>query len=125
MRPAVWLLPILLGACSAPAPPARTVEDFMEEPAVMQGVIEACNADQQRAARDVECTNARMALERKAVAEDAQHKQERDAQSEKLREQVREREREAQRQAELNRKPGFDPYTSPVTVDTPPAPAKP
>jgi hypothetical protein len=101
------------------------VEDFMEEPAVMQGVLKACEADQPRAARDVECINARMALERKASAEDAQRKQERDAQSEKLREQVRERDREAQRQAELKRKPGFDPYSSPVTVDTPPAPAKP
>jgi hypothetical protein len=125
MRPVVWLLPILLGACSAPPPPARTVEDFMEEPAVMQGVIGACDADKQRAAHDVECANARMALERKSVAEDAKHKQDLDAQSEKLREQIREREREAQRQAEQNRKPGFDPYSSPVTVDTPPAPAKP
>ena len=125
MRAAVWLLPILLGACSAPPPPARTVEDFMEEPAVMQGVLKACEANKQRAEHDVECINARMALERKASAEDAQHKQELDAQSEKLREQVREREREAQRQAELKRKPGFDPYSSPVTVDTPPAPAKP
>jgi hypothetical protein len=125
MRPAVWLLPILLGACSAPPPPARTVEDFMEEPAVMQGVLKACEADKQRAARDVECNNARMALERGATAEDAKHKGELDAQSEKMREQIREREREAQRQAELKRKPGFDPYSSPVTVETPPAPAKP
>jgi len=97
----------------------------MAEPAVMQGVINACNADKQRAATDVECTNARMALERMGAAEEAKNKQDLEAQSEKLREQARERDREAQRQAEQNRPPAFDPYHSPVTLDTPPAPAKP
>ena len=125
VRSAVLCL-VLLAACEPPPPHPRSVEDFQDEPAVAQGVLARCMANKAAAARDVECENARVAMERGAVAEDAKHVGDKQVSEEKAREEIlarREAERRATEARSMNKK--FDPYSSPVGEEPPPAPGPP
>jgi hypothetical protein len=121
-----WIVGVLaavaVAGCDSPEPRARTVNDFADDPAMLQGAIARCDADKRAAAKDVECTNARLAMERLGKAEDAKHGDARDAEFERLRAQRRARE-EAEKRAAAAANPPFDPYTAPVAAE--PAPSQP
>ncbi len=108
--------------CGAPTP--HTVSELADDPLLLQGIMERCAADKRAAAADVECTNARLAIERAAAAEESKHTNERGADFERQREQHRLQEEQRRRAAE-RAQPGFDPYSSPVSVDKPADSTKP
>lgn len=121
MKQVVWMLAVLLLAgCEKPEPRARSVAELAADPVVLQGVVARCAEDRLAAARDPECGNARLAMERLA-AEQATAQRDRKVQEfERLREERRRRE-EAERLARERAEPKFDPYSSPVMTDPPPA----
>ena len=113
-----------VAGCGAPQPPPRTVPELAADPILLQGIIARCATNPGTAAQQVECANARLAVERVAREEEANRSGQRDTAFEHLREQRRLQEEQSRRAAE-RAQPGFDPYSSPVTSDKPPEPAKP
>jgi hypothetical protein len=123
-RPAALMLALVAG-CSSPKPPPHTVPELAADPQLLQGIMARCAAMGRRAAEaDVECANARLAVERVGAAEESKHTDERGAEFERQREQRRQQE-EQRRRATERAQPGFDPYSSPVGGEKPPEPAKP
>ena len=112
---------LMLGACGAPAPRPRTVDDLAADPVVLQGLVARCAADRHAAASDPECANARQAAERLGSALDAEQSRAHDQEFERQREQRRAAE-DAQRRAAAEAQPHFDPYSTPIPM-APPAPA--
>lgn len=110
--------------CGAPAPPPHSVQELAGDPALLQGVVARCAADRHAAATDVECANARLAVERLGAEEESKRSGERGVEFERQREQRRVQEEQKRRAAE-RAQPGFDPYSSPVTGDKPEDPARP
>ena len=123
-----WILGVLVAVtavgCGAPEPAPRTVNDLAEDPAVLQGLLARCEADKRAKFNDVECANARRALDRRGIAEDSSHNTERDAEFERQRA-ARRAHDDAQRSAASQAAPKFDPYSSPVASEPPPSPPKP
>lgn len=120
---ATLVLTVVAG-CGAPNPPPHTVPELAEDPELLQGIIVRCAANKRLAETDVECENARAALERVAKAEESKHVDERGAEFERQRQLRRLQEEQSKRAAE-RAQPGFDPYSSPVATDKPADPAKP
>ncbi len=122
MRPfVIWVAAIALAslaACESPAPVPHTVPELAADPVLREGILARCAADKHAAAHDVECANARLAVERTAVEEDSKHTGERGAEFERQREQLRLLDEQRRRAAERS-KPGFDPYSSPVATEKP------
>lgn len=109
-----------VAACAPPKTPSRTMEELLADPVELQAVVDRCDANPTRAATDLECANARRAVEKKAADEDAQKAVRKQAEFERLRAERRAQEDRQQQAAEAANKP-FDPYATPVTPD-PPAP---
>jgi hypothetical protein len=120
----VLSLAAALVGCGAPKPSPHTVAELVADPILLQGIVVRCSGDKRAAASDLECTNARLALERVGAAEEAERVGPRGAEFQRQREQRRQQEEQGRRAAE-RAQPGFDPYTSPVTTDKPEASAKP
>lgn len=121
---ATTLMLVGVAACSAPKPPPHTVAELSDDPVLLEGIVARCAADKRAAAGDLECANARLAVERIGAAEESKHVGERGAESERQRQQRRLQEEQDRRAAE-RAQPGFDPYTSPVASEKPQEPAKP
>jgi len=119
---ATFLLPLVAG-CEAPKPPPYTVTELAGDAQLLQGIAARCAADK-HAATDVECTNARLAIERVAAEGEAKRTAEHDAAFERQRERRRLQDEQSARAAE-RAQPGFDPYSSPVATDKAADPAKP
>jgi hypothetical protein len=115
---------VLVAACGAPKPPPHTVPELAADPALLQGIVARCAADKRAAAGDVECANARLAVERIGADEESKHVGERGAEFERQREQRRLQEAQSRRAAE-RAQPAFDPYSSPVASEKLQEPAKP
>jgi hypothetical protein len=115
---------VFMTGCGTPKPPPHTVAELADDPVLLQGISARCTADKRAAAQDVECANARLAVERLAAQEESKHVDERGAAFERQREQRRVQEDRSRRAAE-RAEPGFDPYSSPVAGDKPPEPARP
>lgn len=115
-----WVASVLaawaVAGCGGPEPPARTVNELAEDPAVLQGLVARCEANKRAAAADPECTNARIAMERLGKEEDAKRNAEREAEFERQRS-LRRALDEAAKQAAADAKPAFDPYTAPVATE--------
>jgi len=113
-----------VAACGGPPPPPHSVAELTDDPALLQGIVARCAADQRAAKGDVECANARLAVERIAAEEESRHVGERGAEFERQREQRRAQEDQSRRAAERAH-PDFDPYTSPVANEKPQESLKP
>jgi hypothetical protein len=113
-----------LCGCSGPPPAPHSISELVDDRALLQGIMVRCAADEWAAKKDVECANARLAVERIGKVEDTKHDTERGITFQRQREQHRDQEEQARRAAERAH-PGFDPYSSPVTPDKPAEPAKP
>ncbi len=111
-----------LAACSAPKVPAVSVDEMLADPVLLQSVIDRCEANPGRAAADIECGNARLAVEKKGAAEDAEKAGKKQAEFEQMRAARRAADDRRQQEAESKKKP-FDPYSTPVNPD--PVPEKP
>lgn len=109
--PSLFLLLSALAGCSQPREHTRSVEEFLEEPAILHGVVLSCNARRDHALHETECLNAWAAVERLGQIDDAR----RDARHEKEFEQNRDRVRLArERERDRSREQPFDPYGAPV-----------
>lgn len=106
----------IVAGCGAPKPPPHTVPELAAEPALLQGIVARCAADRHAAATNVECANARFAVERVAAEEESKRVGERGAEFQRQRQQRRLQEEQSRRAAERST-PGFDPYSSPVAGD--------
>ncbi len=88
----------------------------------LDGVLMKCERDKARARTDVECLNARVAIERLAKDVDPAVEQKRQENFERTREQLRLVQEKLRQEQEAKKK--VDPYTLPV-VPVEPAPAPP
>ena len=112
---AACLAMVSLTACSPPQALPRSVLDFTNDPAALQGVIARCDADPRAAQHDPDCETARRATEQIAKAEEAKRAAEKEREFERQRALRRERDEAAER-AKHAGEHGFDPYSSPVTL---------
>jgi len=96
-RIAIVIVALVAAACGASGTRPRSVAELADDPLVLQGLVERCAADPKAAARDPECLNARLALDRLGAAADREHDPERDAEFA--------RERELRRQHEERARP--------------------
>jgi hypothetical protein len=109
-------LAALLAGCAKPREHVRSVEEFIEEPAILHGVVLSCNARRDHAMREPECINAWAAVERMGQADDARQDRVREKEFEKNRERVR---LAREQQAAAAREAPYDPYRAPVVTDAP------
>jgi hypothetical protein len=109
-------LAALLAGCAKPREHVRSVEEFIEEPAILHGVVISCNARRDHALREAECINAWAAVERMGQADDARQERVREKEFEKNRERAR---LAREQQAAAAREAPYDPYRAPVVTDAP------
>lgn len=113
---ATWIgAALLVAACGSGPPRPRTVAEFLDDPALLQGVMLRCKG-LSSATRDPECANAFAATERIASEEEAKRAGARASQFERQRESLRSRE-DAARAAAERANPKFDPYSTPVAPE--------
>jgi hypothetical protein len=103
------------GACSRPRATHASVDDLMEDRVMRDGILMKCNRDPGIRDSDIDCLNARVAIERIAAEKESADAAQREAQFERRREQLRLIQDE-QRQAEEAAKK-VDPYSLPVVPD--------
>jgi len=104
-----------IGACSRPRATHASVEDLMEDRVMRDGILMKCSRDPGIRDSDLDCLNARVAIERIAAEKESADAAQREAQFERRREQLR-LAQDAQRQAEEAAKK-VDPYSLPVVPD--------
>jgi hypothetical protein len=103
------------GACSRPRATHASVDDLMEDRVMRDGILMKCSRDPGIRDSDIDCLNARAAIERIAAEKESADAAQREAQFERRREQLRLAQDE-QRQAEEAAKK-VDPYSLPVVPD--------
>ena len=102
-----------------------TVTDLMEDRVSLDGVLIKCARNDSKTRTDVDCVNARIAVERLASQSDAAEEAKHAAQFERSRERLR-LSQERQRQEEEAKNPKVDAYHLPlVPVEPPPPPPPP
>jgi hypothetical protein len=112
-------------ACSPRPVPPVTVTDLMEDRVSLDGVLMKCNQNDSKTRTNVDCVNARIAVERLASQSDAAEEAKRAAEFERSREQLR-LSQERQRQEDEAKNPKVDAYHLPlVPVEPPPPPPPP
>ncbi|MBS0373254.1 MAG: EexN family lipoprotein [Proteobacteria bacterium] len=112
-----------LTGCGSPKVAPHTASELEADPSLLQGILARCAENKRAAENDADCVNARLAVARLAAAEESRHTSERGAQFEREREQRRDREERSRKAAE-GTQGSFDPYSSPVSTETPADPPK-
>ncbi len=111
---------IAAAGCKPPRVPPATVNDLMEDRVTLDGIVMKCKANPSMARTEVECENARIAIERLASRNEAEDEAKRQAEFERKREELRlAREKEQAAKASV---PKVDAYHLPL-VPVEPAPA--
>jgi hypothetical protein len=87
-----------LAACEREEPPARSVQEFVDNPMLLEAAMVRCQRDRREMRYDKECINAREAVRIVEAEEEALRRAERNAQSEEKRRALR-RMQEAQDEA--------------------------
>jgi hypothetical protein len=75
--------------CKPPRVPPPTVADLMEDRVTLDGIIMKCNSNARMARTEVECENARIAIERIATRNEAEDTAKRQQEFERKREELR------------------------------------
>jgi hypothetical protein len=102
-----------LAGCSPRRIPPLTVSDLMEDRVLLDGVLMKCNRDPAKARSELECMNARVAIERLAARVDPAAEAKRAEDFEKSREQLRALQ-DKQRQEQEAKTPKVDAYHLPM-----------
>jgi hypothetical protein len=112
-------------ACSPRRIPPMTVNDLMEDRVTLDGVLMKCNQSLSKARTDVECLNARIAIDRLASRSDPAQEAKRMEEFEHSRDQLRLAQERQRKEREAKSK--VDVYSLPlVPVEpTPPQPSPP
>ena len=79
---------LLLAACAEPPPP-RSVQEFVDNPLVLEAALVRCARNRSETRYDPECVNAREANKLVAAREEAERRAEFEAQSERKRQALR------------------------------------
>ena len=98
---------LVLTACAEDQPPARPVNEFVENPILLEAAIVRCSRDRPETRYDQECMNAREAVKLIEARQEHDRRAELEARSEAKRQSLRrlqEAQEEAQRLAEENRR---------------------
>jgi hypothetical protein len=109
-------------ACGPRRIPPLSVSDLMEDRVELDGVLMKCNRDPSKARTDVECLNARIAIERLASRPDPAQEARRTEEFEKSREQLRVSQEKLRQEQEAKTK--VDAYHLPLVPVDPTPPAK-
>jgi hypothetical protein len=109
-----------LAACSPPPEHHLSVEDLLDDRVMLDGVLLKCDQDFGKAHNDVDCYNARVAVERLAAQQEPAEEAKRREEFERTREKLRLAEEKQRDQAA---KPKLDGYSLPVVPVDPPPPA--
>jgi len=112
---------VVAAACSPKRVPPMTVADLMEDRVALDGVLLKCNQDLNKSRNNVDCLNARIAVERLASQSEPAEQAKRAAEFERNREQLRvlqEKQREEQES-----KTKVDAYHLPLVPVDPAPPA--
>ena len=104
---------LVLAGCNSAPLPARTAEELMEDPVMLDGVLMKCNgASSSEVRASAECRNARIAVERLARQREKDEVAKRQAAFERNRERLRLQQEALQRQQEEAKR--VDPYKLPL-----------
>lgn len=88
-RPTLLIFGIaMLAACSR-EPPPRTVQEFVDNPLMLEAALVRCDRDRAESRYDPECVNAREANKQIAAKEEAERRAELEARSERKRQALR------------------------------------
>ena len=109
-------------ACSPRPIPPMTVTELMEDRVMLDGVLMKCNQNQSKARSDLECMNARVAIDRLAVKKGPAEEAKRAADFERNREQRRLAQDKLRREEEA-KNPKVDAYHLPLVPVEPAPPA--
>ena len=109
-------------ACSPKRIPPMSVTDLMEDRVTLDGVLMKCNQNPSKAWGDVDCQNARIAIDRLAGQSEAAEEAKRAEEFERSREQLR-MAQEKQRQEQAAKVKPVDVYHLPLVPVEPAAPA--
>jgi len=109
-------------ACSPKRIPPMSVTDLMEDRVTLDGVLMKCNQNPSKARGDVDCQNARIAIDRLAGQSEAAEEAKRAEEFERSREQLR-MAQEKQRQEQAAKVKPVDVYHLPLVPVEPAAPA--
>lgn len=85
---ALLLLTAAVAGCKS-EPPPRTVEEFVENPILLEAAVVRCAANRNETRYDAECVNAREAVKRVDAAKAEARRAKLEAQSERKRQQLR------------------------------------
>lgn len=91
----------MLAGCEPEPPQVRTVDEFIENPILLEAAMVRCSRDRQENRYDAECVNAREAVKLVQAKEEEKRRKELEARSERKREALR---RTRQAQAEARRR---------------------
>ncbi|MGC1522247.1 MAG: EexN family lipoprotein [Steroidobacteraceae bacterium] len=111
-------------ACGPKRIPPMTVDDLIGDRVTLDGVLMKCNQNPSKARTDVECQNARIAIDRLAGQNEAAVEAKRAEDFERSREQLR-LAQDKQRQEQAAKSKPVDAYHLPLVPVEPPAPAAP
>lgn len=111
-----------VAACGPKRIPPMTVDDLIADRVTLDGVLMKCNQNTFKARTDVECQNARVAIDRLAGQNEAAVEAKRAEDFEHTREQLR-LAQEKQRQEQAAKSKPVDAYHLPLVPVEPPAPA--
>jgi hypothetical protein len=81
-------IPLLLSACAKELPP-RTVDEFVENPILLEATMVRCAENRSQTKYDAECVNARDAVNRISAMQEKERRAELEAQSEHKRQALR------------------------------------
>ena len=109
-------------ACSPKRVPPMSVTELMEDRVTLDGVLMKCNQNPSKARGDVDCQNARIAIERLGSQNEAAEEAKRAEEFERSREQLR-MAQEKQRQEQAAKVKPVDVYHLPLVPVEPPPPA--
>ena len=110
---------LMLAACEPAPVPIASVEDLIEDPVVLDGLLMKCGKDKAAQKSNVECMNARIAVDRIAAQREKIEAEKRIAAFERNRERLRLQQDTQRRQLEDARK--VDPYKLPLIPPGPPS----
>lgn len=100
------------GGCSPKRVPPMSVQDLMEDRVTLDGVLLKCNEHPDKVANEIDCLNARVAVERLAKDVDPAEESRRNAEFERSREKLRLAQEKVRQDQEAKTK--VDAYNLPV-----------
>jgi hypothetical protein len=121
VRACLGVVLLVAAACSPKRIPPMTVSDLMEDRVTLDGVLLKCNQDPVKSRNDLDCLNARVAVERLASQSEPAEQAKRAAEFERNREQLRLL--QDKQRAEQESKTKVDAYHLPLVPVDPAPPA--